>query len=63
MHVKFAKQFAHYLILLQELESLVSEKGLVLKNQKKPPRTATDYSTASYTKKVLMKQACLIIKD
>ena len=31
MHVKFAKQFIHYLILFQELESnkksLVSEKG------------------------------------
>ena len=48
MHVKFAKQFIHYLILFQELESnkkksLVSEKGQFLKNQKKPPRTATAY--------------------
>ena len=45
MHVKFAKQFTHYLILFQELESnkKVFEfcKGVVLKNQKKPPRTAT----------------------
>ena len=45
MHVKFAKQFIHYLILFQELESSKKIfgfwKGVVLKNQKKPPRTAT----------------------
>ena len=44
MHVKFAKQFTHYLILFQELESnkkILVLKGVVLKNQKKPPRTAT----------------------
>ena len=45
MRVKFAKQFTRYLIPFQELESdkkgFEFWKGVVLKNQKKPPRTAT----------------------
>ena len=48
MHVRFAKQFTHYLILFQELESNKKKfefwKGVVLKNQKKPPRTATVFT-------------------
>ena len=45
MHVKFAKQFTHYLILLESNKKNLKMGTVVLKNQKKTPKITTATTT------------------